>query len=120
ESLILTCAHIFKLEGGRQVPPQRFPRKIMLDLFDGQLRGTRPAQVHFLESVEGEAVDYDFVRDVGLIRIRPGRRLSASRVVPAHWEPKSKALPMKMLTVGCCGGNEATASFTKILQPPQP
>ena len=43
-----------------------------------QAPGTKPAKVHFLESVEGEAVDYDFTRDVGLIRISPGRRLPAS------------------------------------------
>ena len=55
----------------------------MVDLFDGKLHGERPAQVHFVESVEGQAIDYDFTVDVGLIRIRPGRRLPASRVVPA-------------------------------------
>jgi thiol-disulfide isomerase/thioredoxin len=118
ESLIVTCAHIFKLEGRqKQVSPRQFPRRIMIDLFDGKLRGTNPAQVHFLEAVEGEAVDYDFSRDVGLIRIRPGRRLPASRVVPAHWEPKSQPRPMKMLTVGCSEGQDATAWHTIILNP---
>ncbi len=112
QSLILTCAHIFKLEGNRQqASPKRFPRKIVIDLFDGKLQGS---QVGYLESVEGEAVDYDFTRDVGLIRIRPGRKLPYSRVVPAHWEPKS---PMKMLTLGCSEGADATAWFTKILNP---
>ncbi len=117
QSLILTCAHIFKLEGSRQASPERFPRKIVIDLFDGKLRGTNVKQVGYLESVEGEAVDYDFTRDVGLIRIRPGRKLPASRVVPAHWEPKSKPLPMKMLTLGCSEGDDATAWYTKILNP---
>ena len=37
----------------------------MIDLFDGNLEGTKPATVHFLEQVEGWAVDYDFTRDVG-------------------------------------------------------
>ena len=115
ESLILTCAHIFKLEGQRQAPPQRFPRKIMIDLFDGKLHGEHPAQVHFVESVEGQAVDYDFTVDVGLIRIRPGRRLAAARVVPAHWQPRSKML---MMTVGCSEGQDATAWET-IIQNPQ-
>jgi len=114
ESLIITCAHIFKLDGRRQAPPSKFPRRIMIDLFDGKLRGTSPAQVHYLETVEGEAIDYDFVRDVGLIRIRPGRRLPACRVVPAHWEPKAR---MKMLTVGCSEGHDATAWHTSILRP---
>ena len=61
----------------------------MIDLFDGKLKqqGNKVAKVDFLEAVEGRAVDYDFKRDVGLIRIRPGKQLPFSRVVPAHWEP---------------------------------
>jgi thiol-disulfide isomerase/thioredoxin len=114
ESLILTCAHIFKLEGSRQPPPDRFPRKIMIDLFDGKLHGEHPAQVHYVESVEGRAVDYDFGLDVGLIRIRPDRKLAAARVVPAHWEPRAR---MKMLTVGCSEGHDATAWHTVIVNP---
>jgi thiol-disulfide isomerase/thioredoxin len=114
ESLILTCAHIFKLDGQRQASPDRFPRKIMIDLFDGKLHGERPAQVHYVESVPGKAVDYDFDLDVGLIRIRPGRRLPSARVVPAHWEPRSR---MKMLTMGCSEGQDATAWHTVILNP---
>jgi thiol-disulfide isomerase/thioredoxin len=114
ESLILTCAHIFKLDGHRQAPPAQFPRRVMIDLFDGNLQGTDPARVHFLESVAGSAVDYDFTRDVGLIRIRPGRRLPASRVVPAHWEPKSR---MQVLAVGCPEGTDATVWHTVIRRP---
>jgi thiol-disulfide isomerase/thioredoxin len=114
ESLILTCAHIFKLEGQRQAPPARFPRKILVDLFDGKLHGERPAQVHYVDSAEGQAVDYDFALDVGLIRIRPGRRLPAARIVPAHWEPKAR---MKVLTVGCSEGHDATAWHTIIVNP---
>jgi len=114
ESLILTCAHIFKLDGRRQAAPAQFPRQIKIDLFDGNLRGTQPARVHFLESVPGNAVDYDFTRDVGLIRIRPGRRLPSSRVVPAHWQPQAH---MKVLTVGCSEGSDATAWHTVIKRP---
>jgi len=114
ESLILTCAHIFKLDGRKQAQPAEFPRRIMIDLFDGNLQGTDPARVHFLESVAGEAFDYDFTRDVGLIRIRPGRRLPASRVVPALWEPLAR---MKVLTVGCPEGNDATVWYTVIKRP---
>ena len=114
ESVILTCAHIFKLDGHNQAQPSQFPRKIMIDLFDGNLQGTQPARVHFLESVPGTAVDYDFTRDVGLIRIRPGRRLPASRVVPAHWQPQAR---MKVLTVGCSEGSDATAWHTVIQRP---
>src|SRR5262249_47345568 len=114
ESVILTCAHIFKVDGRRQAPPAQFPRRIMIDLFDGNLKGTNPAQVHFLESIEGSAIDYDFTRDVGLIRIRPGRKLPSSRVVPTYWEPKAR---MKVLTVGCPEGADATVWYTVIKRP---
>ena len=51
---------------------------------------------------------------MGLIRIRPGRRLTASRVVPDYWEPKKG---MKMYSVGCSHGQDATAWDTRILDP---
>ena len=106
--------HIFKLDGRRQARPSEFPRRIMIDLFDGKLKGTDPARVHFAESVEGEAVDYDFNLDVGLIRMRPGRELPASRVVPASWDLQSR---MKVLTVGCSEGRDATAWHTVVSRP---
>ena len=40
------------------------------------------------KDIPGEAIDYDFTNDVGLIRIRPGRKLPASRVVPAPGSPR--------------------------------
>jgi len=114
EAVVLTCAHIFKIDGRRPVTPKQFPRRIMIDLFDGNLKGTDPARVHFTESVEGEALDYDFTLDVGLIRMRTGRKLPASRVVPASWDLKSR---MKVLTVGCSEGRDATAWHTVVRRP---
>jgi RNA polymerase sigma factor (sigma-70 family) len=131
ESIILTAAHFFKLSdsGGRavtgfepapldsnagggvasavdgRVPPSKFPLKISVDLFDGRLGGPRPNQVHFRETVNGEAVEYDFSRDVAMVRIKPGYRLPSSPVVPRPWKPESR---MKMLTVGCSEGDDAT------------
>jgi hypothetical protein len=66
------------------------------------------------ETFVGEAVDYDFGRDVGLLRIKPGRRLAHARVVPAHWKPQAR---MRMITVGCSEGNDATAWNTDIVNP---
>lgn len=112
ESIILTCAHIFHIDGARNQPtPSRFPRRITVDLFDGQITGTNPAQVHPIGTVEGQVIDYDFTTDVGLIRIRPGKRLPASPVAPPTWRPQ-KGLPM--ITVGCSQGNDATAWSTRI------
>src|SRR5690606_4652291 len=37
ESIILTCAHIFSLGKGAQPPPEKFPLKVTVELFDGKL-----------------------------------------------------------------------------------
>jgi thiol-disulfide isomerase/thioredoxin len=121
ESIILTCAHIFKVEGQQPVHPKHFRNPIEIDLFDGNLVRTRispnviSSKVNPVETVKGEAIDYDFSRDVGLIRIRPGRRLPASPIVPPSWTPKVGAT---MTTVGCSEGNDATAWTTHITRPP--
>ncbi len=73
--------------------------------------------MNYVESFQAKAIDYDFIRDVGLIRFRAGRQLPASRVVPAHWQPVSAPRPMKMLTVGCSEGRDATAWHTRIMNP---
>jgi hypothetical protein len=114
ESVILTCAHIFKLKGRPPVPPSKFTAKLHVDLFDGKLRGLKPAVVHATETFLGEAVDYDFAADVGLIRIRPGRRLPSSPVVPQTWKPTRG---LEMVTVGCSQGRDATAWSTQISRP---
>ena len=114
ESLVLTCAHIFKLDGRKQAPPSKFPRRIVIDLFDGRLEGTDPARVHYAESVEGKAADYDFTLDVGLIWMRPGRQLPASRVVPASWNLQER---MRVVAVGCPEGRDATVWHTRVKRP---
>ena len=116
QSLILTCAHIFKTEDGRNFPPARFPNKIAVDLFDGKLKGPNQDQLSCVEQgIPGKAVDYAFATDVGLIVIRPGRRLPASRVVPPHFDPQKR---MHMYTVGCSEGADATMWETVITRPP--
>jgi thiol-disulfide isomerase/thioredoxin len=114
ESIILTCAHIFKEEGRRTPPPSQYKTPISVDLFDGQLGGPKKNQVHHTETLSGQAIDYDPANDVGLIRIRPGRVLAASRVVPSFWQPRAG---MNMITVGCSEGREATAWNTHIIRP---
>ena len=113
QSLILTCAHIFKEEGRKTPPPSQFRMPIAVDLFDGQLSGPEKKQVHHAETLRGEAVDYDLTNDVGLIRIRPGKVLPAAKVVPPYWQPRER---MHMITVGCSEGHDATAWDTQILR----
>jgi thiol-disulfide isomerase/thioredoxin len=116
QSLILTCAHIFKTENGRNYPPSKFPNKITIDLFDGKLKGPRQDQLSCTEEgIPGKAVDYDFGTDVGLIVFKPGRRLPASRVVPPHFDPQKR---MHMYTVGCSEGADASMWETVITRPP--
>ena len=89
ESLILTCAHIFQAGRTTASPALRIPAPDQDRPVRWQSQRDRSTtRSTFMEAVEGWAVDYDFHRDVGLIRIKPGRRLPACRVVPAHWQPQ--------------------------------
>ena len=115
QSIILTCAHIFK--GARQelTPLKDFRTKITVDLFDGKITDYRRPQLNCVEQgIVGEALDYDYTNDVGLIRIRPGRVLPASKVVPETWKPRPG---MNMYSVGCSHGEDATAFDTQIIDP---
>ena len=119
-SIVLTCAHIFKQEGrSRQAAPGQFPLPITIELFDGKLhqQPSGPPKARCVAAFPGKALDYDFNLDVGLIVFRPGRKLPSSRVVPTYWQPQSKPLPMKMLTVGCSEGDDATAWYTRVMNP---
>ena len=118
ESVILTCAHNFKVDGGkRQDEPSSVPKKLAVDLFGGELDvDAGKSQVRFAgETYMGEVIDLDFQRDVGLVRIRPGRRLLCSAVVPSRWQPTRGV--RGMITVGCSLGNDATAWSTSIVNP---
>ncbi|MFM7592849.1 MAG: thioredoxin domain-containing protein, partial [Isosphaeraceae bacterium] len=113
ESLILTCAHIFKIEGSRQqYGPKQFPRQVTVDLFDGVLRGQGLKTA--TRGIPARVIDYDFQSDVGLIAIAPGYTLPASPVVPANWKPTTN---MKMITAGCSGGRDATLWNTNVVTP---
>ncbi len=115
ETIILTCAHIFKIDGRKQVKPASFPLRITVDLFDGNPVGPKRNQVHYTnETFEGRAIDYNFITDVGLIRIRPGKRLAYAKVIPPSRKPKPN---LPVITVGCSQGQDATAWSTKITNP---
>ena len=119
ETIILTCAHIFKIKEARQpINAKKFPLKITVELSDGQLRaksqrdshGGVRAGVRMAEDYRGEAIDYEFGGDVGLIRIRPGKILPSTPVVGTDWKPRTG---LEMTTVGCSEGKDATAWSTK-------
>ncbi len=114
ESIILTSAHILRPSSPEGMPsPKDFRTPIAVDLFDGKLTGNRPAMVGASEKdLPAEVVDFDLTEDVCLIRIRLGRTLPASPVVPPGWQI---AKGMKMVSLGCSFGNDATAWDTTIL-----
>lgn len=112
ETIILTCAHIFAVNSGRQPRPEQFNLPVMIELFDGKLGGPRGQTVGPLGDIKpGEVIDYDFDRDVALVRFRPGRVVPTARVVPPRWSPQAR---MGMYTVGCSEGKDATAWNTVI------
>ncbi|RLT14750.1 MAG: hypothetical protein DWI24_02470 [Planctomycetota bacterium] len=115
-SIILTCAHIFKLENARnQAKPGDFPRQVTVDLFDGKLTGPNGQTVTTsVKNIPARVIDYDFQTDVGLIAIAPGYKLPASPVVPEKWKPSPK---MMMFTAGCSGGKDATVWNTEVVNP---
>ena len=92
ESLILTCAHIFKLDGRKPTPPEQFPRQIMIDLFDGKLKGTEPGPGPLPGIGRGQGRR---LRLHAGCRADPDRARAAScrprRVVPAHLGASSRA-----------------------------
>ena len=116
ESIILTCGHCFRVKESPQPSPRDLKVPIAVDLFGNEFVPGQPTPrlACTEKDLPGEAIDYDFTNNVGLIRIRPGRKLPASPVVPTSWQPKQG---MRMTTVGCSHGNDATAWTTTILDP---
>lgn len=115
-SLILTCAHIFKIDNARnQYRPSEFPRQVTVDLFDGKLAGEKGQQVKTaVKNIPARVIDYDFQNDVGIIAISPGYKLPFSPVVPENWKPANR---MTMITAGCSGGRDATVWNTEVVNP---
>jgi hypothetical protein len=89
----------------------------MVELFDGVLAGPKGQTVHPIDKpYPAEVIDYDFERDVALVRIRPGKLIPYAKVVPPAplWSPQAN---FSMMTVGCSHGNDATAWNTEITEP---
>ncbi|MHC5541435.1 trypsin-like peptidase domain-containing protein, partial [Singulisphaera rosea] len=138
ESIVLTCAHAFKLQNRLQVPPAEFPHAISVTLFGGEVEplpnsvdkpagwlaeqmigGSTPrGLVHSVGgSTPGKLIDYDFARDVALVRLpRPHRNIPASPIMPKSWK-WSPTPGMPMITMGCSLGGDATFWGTTVRNP---
>lgn len=117
ETIVLTCAHIFHIDRLRKQPtPEKFPLPVSVELFDGVLGGPGNQTVRPVgRPMQAEVIDYDFDRDVGLVRFKPGRVVPAALVVPPTWSGPKKN--MLMFTVGCSHGKDATAWNTLVTDP---
>jgi|GEM_PF-1329020 len=112
EALILTCAHIFRLDKEGVGSPSRYPHRVTVDLFGEKLNGDQSGDP--IETIPAELIDCDEALDVCLIRTRPSRQLRASAIVPRSWVP-SKG--MSMIAAGCSLGQNPTYWSTSIVSP---
>ena len=110
-SVVMTCAHVFRFPGATTAA--NFPHRVAVDLFDGNLADRRgQGQLRYMETHQGSALDWDDGRDVGLIAIRPGRKLDATPVVAVGYRVRAGE---KFTTIGCDKGADATAWTTACL-----
>ena len=84
--------HIFKLDGRKQAQPSQFPRRIMIDLFDGKLQGTRPGQGPLPGIGRGQG---------GRLRLHAGCRADPDPAGPA-----AAGLPGRAGALGAPGAHE--------------
>lgn len=95
EALVLTCGHLFRDSQGRG--------EITVDLFDkdGNHTGSTPGQV----------IRYDMERDVGLIAIRPQRKVAPVRVAgPRRIARRGD----RVFSIGCNRGDPPTVRENRV------
>jgi hypothetical protein len=94
EALVLTCGHVFHDSQGKG--------SITVDLFDA-------SGAH--HSVEGQVIHFDEQRDVGLVAIRPGRRIEPMKVGGQGYKAK---LDMKVFSIGCDRGASPSVRESRV------
>ena len=93
EALVLTCGHLFRDSEGKGA--------ISINLFGAD--GPR--------TVAGRLISYDLSRDLGLVSIRPGRPVRASRIAPKG-HPIARG--NRAISLGCDNGGEPTVRQTHV------
>lgn len=93
EALLVTCGHLFRDSQGKG--------KITVDLFvGGQLR-----------QVEGQLLDFDDKRDIALVTIWPGVKVSPVQVAPKNFVSRPQD---RVFTIGCSEGREPTVQESRV------
>jgi S1-C subfamily serine protease len=93
EALIVTCGHIFRESQGKGA--------IAVDLFAPGATGP----------VEGHLLGYDLDRDIALVSIKPGMKITAVGVAPPGFTVRPRD---RSFTVGCDQGADATVRQSEI------
>jgi len=101
ESIILTAGSLFAPGGPfGQVDPSK-PRPTISVTLSTSLRYWLEPGPGFTQEVHrAELVVFDSVRDLGLLRIRPGRALPTARIVGPDWSPPATAVFEYFDTIG--------------------
>ena len=99
-SVALTCAHLFRGADGSYARPSAFASPVSVDTFEASADGRLAPLATFAARV----LDFDAVRDVGLVIFTPPRPLPASPLA-RDWSP-SPGDPL--LSVGCSAGAAPT------------
>lgn len=84
EALVLTCGHVFHDSQGKG--------RLTVDLFDASGAHT---------SVPGQVIHFDEKRDVGLVAIRPGRRIEPMKV---GGQGTKASAGVRVFSIGCDRG----------------
>jgi thiol-disulfide isomerase/thioredoxin len=94
QALILTCGHIFRESQGQG--------SVLVDLFVPGAPGKLP----------GKVVSYDLKRDVALVSVRPGVRVTPAKVAPDGYRSQ---VGDRVVTVGCNNGGEPTVEESHVI-----
>ncbi|MEM7315503.1 MAG: trypsin-like peptidase domain-containing protein [Planctomycetota bacterium] len=94
EALVLTCGHIFQSSNGKG--------EILCDLF----------APHAQPNIRGKLIGYNVKRDIGLISIRPGVRVTAAKIGGTGCSPSRRD---PAFSIGCNRGANPTVIRDRVL-----
>lgn len=93
EALLITCGHLFRESQGKG--------KIIVELFVGGQ----------ISKVEGQLLDFDDKKDIALVTIWPGVRVTPVQVAPASFVSRPQD---RVFTVGCSNGQDPTVQESRV------
>jgi len=98
EALVITCGHLFRDSQGKG--------PVIVELFTAAPDGTR-----VVEQVQGQVINYNLDRDIGLVSIRPNGAVRAAPIAPTQTIIERGE---RLTSVGCDRGENPTALATRV------